>query len=232
MENYFNYFTEIEEYFWKKRGTALLVSTLDWALIDSWKESKIPIEAVLRGIDRSFEKHDKRKHKSRSVNSLSYCQQAVLEAAQELERNTPAKPPTAEPFPRADLNAFFTKNAEAIEKAAVALESRSRTESAGSFRQIAESLRELARAATSAEAVFDLEDVERRLTVLEDKVLATLLACTDERDMLAIRTEMDAQLAPVRGKMSAEQIASLQKQFMQRKLLEKAAVPRLSLFYL
>ncbi len=57
MENYFNYYTEIEEYFWKKRGTTLLISTLDWALIDSWKEAQIPLEAVLQGIDRAFEKH-------------------------------------------------------------------------------------------------------------------------------------------------------------------------------
>src|SRR4051812_45041107 len=143
MENYFNYFTEIEEYFWKKRGTALLVSTLDWALIDSWKESNIPVEAVLRGIDRSFEKHDKRKHKVRSVNSLAYCQQAVLEAAQEIGRNTPAIK-TAEPFPREELSAFFNKNAEAVERAAAKLKAADRPESAETFRHIAKSMRELA----------------------------------------------------------------------------------------
>ena len=82
MENYFNYFTEIEEHFWKKRGTSLLLSTLDWALIETWKESAIPLEAVLKGIDRAFEKHEKRRHKVRMVNSLAYCQQAVLEAAE------------------------------------------------------------------------------------------------------------------------------------------------------
>ena len=88
MENYFNYFTEIEEYFWKKRATSLLLSTLDWALIDSWKEAQIPLDAVLKGIDRAFEKYDARRHKMRKVNSLAYCQQAVLEAAQEQQRVT------------------------------------------------------------------------------------------------------------------------------------------------
>src|ERR1041385_7982430 len=83
MENYFNYFTEIEEYFWKKRGTALLVSTLDWALIDSWKQAEIPIEAVLKGIDRTFEKFQTHRQKTRKCNPLPYCHQEILSAAGE-----------------------------------------------------------------------------------------------------------------------------------------------------
>ncbi len=51
MENYFNYFTEIEERFLRRRGGGLLLSTLDWALIETWKDAGIPLEAVLRGID-------------------------------------------------------------------------------------------------------------------------------------------------------------------------------------
>ena len=231
MENYFNYFTEIEEYFWKKRGTALLVSTLDWALIDSWKESQIPLEAVLKGIDRTFEKYDAKKRKVRAVNSLAYCQQEVLAAAQETQRNTPATAATGEPFPREELTRFFGTNAEAVEKAASILAGQNRSESAATFRQIASSLRELAEASASETAV-NLEDVERRLTVLEDKIFSTLLACTDESEMVEMRSEMDRQLAPVRGKMSAEQVSPLEKQFLQRKLLGRAALPRLSLFYL
>ena len=88
MENYFNYFTEIEEYFWKKRGTALLISTLDWALIDSWKEAQIPLEAVLQGIDRAFEKQESRRNKARKVNSLAYCHQEILAATAEKQRST------------------------------------------------------------------------------------------------------------------------------------------------
>ncbi|MBI2816638.1 MAG: hypothetical protein HYX72_06835 [Acidobacteria bacterium] len=231
MENYFNYFTEIEEYFWKKRGTALFVSTLDWALIDTWKESQIPLEAVLKGIDRAFEKHDAKKRKVRAVNSLAYCQQEVLAAAQEGQRNKPATASTGQPFPREELTRFFGVNAEAVENAAVLLQAQNRPESAATFRQIASSLRKLAAAAAS-DSVVNLEDVERRLNVLEDKIFSILLACTDEREMVEMRSEMDRQLAPVRGKMSAEQVSSLQKQFLQRKLLERAALARLSLFYL
>ena len=84
-DNYFNYFTEIEEHFQKARGTALfLLSPLDWALIENWKNSGVPLEAVVQGIDDAFDKWRSRKIKSRQVNSLAYCTQAVMEAAKRL----------------------------------------------------------------------------------------------------------------------------------------------------
>src|SRR3974377_782542 len=54
--NYFNYFTEIEEYFWQKRGAHLLVSPLDWAIVETWQKAGIPLSAVLTGIHRAFER--------------------------------------------------------------------------------------------------------------------------------------------------------------------------------
>ena len=61
MENYFNYFTEIEEHFQRRRGGIRLLSTLDWALIETWKDAGIPLEAVLRGIEAAFERYEKRR---------------------------------------------------------------------------------------------------------------------------------------------------------------------------
>jgi len=231
MENYFNYFTEIEEYFWKKRGTALLVSTLDWALMDSWKQSEIPVEAVLKGIDRTFEKYEARRRRIRKINSLAYCHQEVLEAAADQERATLQHPSSAEPFPRAELVQFLEHNALAVEKAGEQFAASGRPESAATFHSIAQSLRELASQA-GAEGPLAPEDMERRLTVLEDKMHSTLLQAADEKDLIACRAEMDRQLAPVRRQMTAEQVAQLEKQFLRRKLLEQADLPRLSLFYL
>ncbi|MFL6414048.1 MAG: hypothetical protein ACJ74Y_00020, partial [Bryobacteraceae bacterium] len=86
-ENYFNYFTEIEDHFRRARGTGLfLLSPLDWALIESWRTSGVPLQAVLKGIDASFEKWNARKVKRRLINSLTYCAQAVAEAAQNTTR--------------------------------------------------------------------------------------------------------------------------------------------------
>ncbi|HJX85173.1 MAG TPA: hypothetical protein VJ723_12590, partial [Candidatus Angelobacter sp.] len=78
MDNYFNYFTEIEEHFCRRRGTLLTVSTLDWALMSAWKEAGIPLEAVLRGIDAAFDLYDRKPSKTRKINGLAWCCQAVL----------------------------------------------------------------------------------------------------------------------------------------------------------
>src|ERR1700732_3802079 len=86
MQNYFNYFTEIEERFQQRRGSLLLLSTLDWALIETWQEAGVPLEAALRGIDAAFDKYDSRQprgHK-RKVKRLAWCAQAVMEASEEL----------------------------------------------------------------------------------------------------------------------------------------------------
>jgi hypothetical protein len=231
MENYFNYFTEIEEYFWNKRGTALLVSTLDWALIDSWKQAGIPLEAVLKGIDHSFEKYEARRHKTRKVNSLAYCHQEVLAAAADQERATPQHPSDPAPFPREELVKFLERNAAGVERAAARFESCARPESAGTLRSVAASLCEMAENAGGEEPLV-LEDLERHLSVLEDKIHSLLTQAASEADLVAWRAEMDRQLAPVRRQMTAEQITHLEKQFLQRKLLEQAELPRLSLFYL
>src|SRR5215472_17779247 len=86
MRNYFNYFTEIEERFQQRRGSILLLSTLDWALIETWQEAGIPLDAALRGIDAAFDKYEQRQKRGRmrKINGLAWCAQAVMEAAEEM----------------------------------------------------------------------------------------------------------------------------------------------------
>jgi hypothetical protein len=219
--NYFNYFTEIEEHFQRARGTGLfLLSPLDWALAESWKNGGVPLEAVLRGIDDAFEKWRARKNKAQMVNSLAYCAQAVLVEAQRMAGGAAsAKAPAAPPFPAADLRSYLQRNAAALA---------SRPEPA--FKEAARTLELLAADAESHLA--DLEDLERRLTVLEEKMIAAARVAQPEDDLLAARREFDLQLRPYRAKMTAEQIALLERQFLDRRLLESAGLPRLSLFYL
>ena len=87
MQNYFNYFTEIEEHFQRRRGSLLLLSTIDWALIETWREAGIPLAAVIKGIDTAFDKYDARKNKARvrRVNGLAYCAQEVISAVEEMQ---------------------------------------------------------------------------------------------------------------------------------------------------
>lgn len=222
-ENYFNYFTEVEEHFQKARGTGLfLLSPLDWALIESWKNSGIPLEAVLRGIDAAFEKWRSRKSKVQMVNSLAYCAQAVATAAQEMAGGEPAgasKREPAAPFTLDELRSYLMKNAALLGRSEGAVD-----------REIAAALERLAGEAETHYA--DLEQLEQRLTALEDKLIAHVRSQATEESLFTARRELDLELRPYRGKMSAEQLAMLEKQFLDRKLLEAAGLPRLSLFYL
>lgn len=231
LENYFNYFTEIEEYFWKKRGIALLVSTLDWAVIDAWKQARIPLEIVLKGIDQAFEKHEKRRRGSRRVNSLAYCHQAVLAAAEDAERVKPPHPAQGEPISRAELVKYLTDNAQRLTKAAENFQRQGRPESGATFRSLAASLREMAQG-VAGDAPLELEEIERRLTVLEDRMFAILENTAPEDQIVALRTELDRSLGPARRNLGSEQVAHLERQFLARKFLEQADLPRLSLFYL
>ncbi len=88
MQNYFNYFTEIEHRFQQRRGKILLLSTLDWALIETWREAGVPLAAVLRGIDDAFDKYDHRvakaKGRLREVNGLAWAAQSVMQATEDM----------------------------------------------------------------------------------------------------------------------------------------------------
>jgi hypothetical protein len=87
MHNYFNYFTEIEERFQLRRGSLLMLSTLDWALIETWREAGLPLEVVLRGIDDAFDKHEaqklRAKGRTRKINGLAWAAQSVMRAAED-----------------------------------------------------------------------------------------------------------------------------------------------------
>lgn len=217
--NYFNYFTEVEEHFQRVRGTGLfLFSPLDWALVEGWKTGGVPLEAVLRGVDEAFAKWHAKKRKGRAINSLAYCTQAVIEQAQILAGAAPGRErrEAAPPFELAELRAFLEANAAKLRRPP--------------FEEIAAALDALAAAAEAH--MEDLEDLERRLTALEDKMTAMARTRQTDEDLLAARREFDLQLKPHRRQMTADQIATLERRFLDRRLLESAGLPRLSLFYL
>jgi hypothetical protein len=218
--NYYNYFTEIEEHFQKVRGTSLfLFSPLDWALVEAWKDSGVPLEAVLRGIDAAFEKWRGRKSKTQMVNSLAFCAQAVLTEAQRMAGTAaPARSrESAPPFPLEDLRDYLVGNAAAVRRAGAP------------YDEIATALERLA---AQAEMQYqDLEELERRLTVLEEKMIASARSRQSEEQLLDARRQLETQLRPYRSKMSAAHLALLEKQYLERNLLEISRLPRLSLFY-
>jgi hypothetical protein len=218
--NYFNYFTEIEEHFQRARGTSLfLLSPLDWALIENWKSSGVPLEAVLRGIDEAFEKWRSRRVKSRQVNSVAYCAQAVIKAAKELSGAgaRKARQNLESPFQVSEVRDYLTKLASTLEA----------TEA---YAPIAGSLGALA--ADAEQHTRNLEDLERRLTALEEKMVAIARSSIADHVLVELRRQLDFELSPYRGKMTADQIMMLERRYLDTRLLEREQLPRLSLFYL
>jgi hypothetical protein len=244
VQNYFNYFTEIEERFQQRRGSILLLSTLDWALIETWREAGIPLDAVVRGIDAAFDKYEQRQKKARMrrINGLAWCAQAVMVAAEELREasaGTAARTGTSAEsgFEAERVTTHLEAAAAALEEATVAPDA---------CRETANRLRDLAAAArasspmnipgahqaSTSKSALDLESLERTLTVLEEKLFAALTAAAPEDLLVALREHAARELAPYRSRMGVVQLRQVERQFVQKQLLAHYGLPRLSLFYM
>jgi hypothetical protein len=233
--NYFNYFTEIEEYFWKKRGSHLLVSPLDWAIMETWQKAGVPLEAVFKGIDSAFESYGRsRRGAGRPLKSLAYCTDAVLDAAEEANEASAGRAPAnsavkPSPFGRDELRSYFQRNLKLLQSAA-----NKHAENPELVTSWEEALRALESCLVLLDSPgpLDIEDLERRLTLLDERIHAGMLLYASEELLLRLRREMDSALSAYRRKMKAGQLALVEKQFLQKRLLEEFRVPRLSLFYL
>ena len=232
MLNYFNYFTEIEERFQQRRGALLLLSTLDWALIETWREAGIPLDAVLRGIDAAFDKYEARQKRARMrrINGLVWCAQAVMAAAEELREAAAgtATSPTEireSGFETDRVAAHLDSAAAALDAATVATEACAAT--ALRLRQLATEAR-----ASLDDAAHDLEALERTLTVLEEKLFAALTAAAPEELLVGLKEHAARELAPYRSRMGVVQLRQVERQFVQKQLLVHYNLPRLSLFYM
>jgi len=210
--NYFNYFTEIEEFFQTRRESFTLLSTLDWVLIENWKDQGIPLEIVLKGIDRAFSRARKK------INSLAYCVKAVEEVIDEQKETHIEKPEL--PAVSADETQRYLDDL-ALKTGAIGKV----------FPEFA------AKIAVLASAIKDLDtgnfrDAETTLTALEDRLISILRIAADEAVLIGVQREVASELGPFRSTMTAEQLTMLEQQLSRRKLLEHYRVPRLSLFYL
>lgn len=238
MNNYFNYFTEIEERFQQRRGSILLLSTLDWALIEMWREAGIPLDAVLRGIDAAFEKYEQRQKRARMrrINGLAWCAQAVMQAAEELREASAGSASTASAPVESGFE--FTRVAAHLEAAASSLAASQAApeaciETASRLRSIAGELTPpQPPSAVAARSAHDLESLERTLTVLEEKLFAALTAAAPEALLVALKEHAARELAPYRSRMGAVQLRQVEHQFVQKQLLAHHNLPRLSLFYM
>ena len=200
--NYFNYFTEIERFYQSKRKSWTLVTCLDFVLMETWKERGVPLEIVLKGIDRAFSRA------KREINHLAYCVKAVEEVLTEQKELT-IEAPKLPDFNPDEITAYLNKLGDEV---------------ARYDDSIAESIRNIDSA--------DLRDAEQTLSALEEKLIAKLKTTATDNTMVQLKRAIGSELNPFRSKMTAPQLLMLEHQMWRRKLLESAGLPRLSLFYL
>lgn len=245
--NYYNYFTEIEEHFVRKRGRHMLVSPMDWSLIETWRESGIPLHVVLRGIDVAMDAFHARKHRRQDkVNSLFYCHDSVMaEYAMHLESHLgeeqphpseaaaegfslPGQEATAGPD-KVSVTRFLCERISEIR----ALEAKHILEgtSGEDLRRVITRLEEIA-SSVESENRLELEPLERDLGILDDLLVATLRAATAPELVEEWEKEAKAELKIYRKRLPKETYGRILENFLRTRHHRHFGLGELSLFHI
>jgi len=244
--NYFNYFTEIEDAFIRRRAKHLLLSPLDWALIESWKEMDVPLHVALRGIEKAFDSWESKRRK-RSVNSLLYCQEEVeAQFAEWRESRVGAGDQPNEETENGAQRASKTESSlfsraailEHLQRGRTALlevcDGRQKVGNDDFFDALERAvglLSELERD-FSAAGLPDAQKLEQSLSGVERLLSDAIRSVADSEQVALISTDVKEQLKPYRKHMEAAVYQQTFDNLVLKRLRQQFGVPRLSLFYL
>jgi len=232
--NYFNYFTEIEDTFVRRRGKHLFLSPMDWALMETWKQQGIPLHIVLRGIEKSFDSFESRPRK-RTVKSLLYCQEEVEAQYAEWNDARVGAPSVGDnnsadktPFSFEAISEHLQRNRDLLLETAAARQpeddlSEAMTRAAALLTDIEQDL--------TTVGALDTRKLEDSLGGLERLLNNSMFAVASEAELEAQKTAVKEQLKPYRSHMETSVYNQTFNNLLLKRLREQFAVPRLSLFY-
>jgi hypothetical protein len=240
--NYFNYFTEIEDAFVRRRGKHLLLSPMDWALIESWKEMNIPLHVALRGIERAFDSWEAKPRK-RTIKTLLYCQEEVeAQYGEWIESRVGAGPQENREAAASSENEQLPFHRSAILEhlrqgrlALMELGNERRRAQDDDFCDAlfrAVGLLEELKSEFEESSSPNAQKLEDSLTGLERMLSDSLLAVVPSEQLAAVTSEVAGQLRPYRNHMERPVYQQTKDNLLLKRLREQFAVPRLSLFYL
>jgi hypothetical protein len=220
--NYYNYFTEIEDAFIRRRGKHLLLSPLDWALIEGWQERGIPLHIVLRAIESVFDVFDKQPNQNRTIKGLFYCREEIEAQYAEWLASQTGKP-------QAEAAPEFSREAvrEHIEKALSALRSNTDKDLREDFDRAAARLTEL-----SANIGDDPEYIDKTLYDIEAFIDRAMLSNSDRGHLKLLKKEVTGQLKLYKNAMEPDVYKNTFELMLLKRLREEQGIPRLGLFYL
>jgi hypothetical protein len=233
--NYFNYFTEIEDTFVRRRGKHLFLSPMDWALMETWKQQGIPLHIVLRGIEKSFDSFEARPRK-RTVKSLLYCQEEVeAQYAEWSDARVGASPANDNadektPFSFEAISEHLQRNRESLLELADARRQNKEDDLSEAMTRAAALLAEIEDDLASG-AALDTRKLEDSLGGLERMLNNSMFAIATSAELEAQKTAVKEQLKPYRSYMEAVVYNQTFNNLLLKRLREQFSVPRLSLFY-
>jgi hypothetical protein len=239
--NYFNYFTEIEDAFVRRRGKHLLISSMDWALIETWKEMDIPLHVALRGIEKAFDSWESKPRK-RSIKSLLYCQEEVeaqfaewrearIGAGESDQNGSQAKIEGEGPFTRsAILDHIQRGRLDLI--AARELRLKHGPDDFSDALDRAVTLLSKFEQELAPPALLNSQKLETSLTGVERMLSDAVRSVADVEELAKIEKEVKEQFKPYRKQMEAVAYQQTVDNLILKRLRELYGLPRLSLFYL
>jgi hypothetical protein len=235
--NYFSYFSEIEDTFVRRRGKHLMLSPMDWALIESWKERGVPLHVALRGIEHAFDSHDARNQR-RTVKTLLYCQEEVeaqyaewLQSRVGSHEAAPAETDNDKsPFPRATVLQHLDRSLQELAK--LAAERRPGQDELSEVLARELSLLLEIRNDYESAAQPDSRKLEESLTGIERLLDKAMRGAIDETELKSMCAEIEAQLKPYKRHMDKNAFAQTLDNLLRKRIREHFGVPRLSLFFL
>ena len=234
--NYFNYFTEIEDTFVRRRGKHLFLSPMDWALMETWKQQGIPLHIVLRGIEKSFDSFEAKPRK-RTVKSLLYCQEEVeaqfaewTEARVGSSELSTSSDSDNTPFSLEAISEHLRRSRESLIELAETRRQKQEDDLSEAMTRAASLLSEIEQDLDSG-AALDTRKLEDSLTGLERLLNDSMLTVATAAELESLKAAVKDQLKPYRSQMETAVYNQTFNNLLLKRLREQFAVPRLSLFY-
>lgn len=238
--NYFSYFSEIEDTFIRRRGKHLMLSPMDWALIEGWKERGVPLHVVVRAIEHAFDSHDAKKQQ-RTVKTLLYCQEEIeAQYAEWLQSRVGAQAePAADqfvdesksPFPRDLVLAHLGRSLDTLDKLGAERRRTNQDELSEALSRAVTLLSEIKEDYESA-AQPEARKLEDSLTGIERLLDDAIQKSASEIELNSLTAEVDAQVKPYKRQMEKVAFQQTRENLLRKRLREYFGVPRLSLFFL
>jgi hypothetical protein len=226
------YFERIEEYFGRLRGTSRLLSPREWMLVKEWWEMGIPLELVLRGIKRAFDKFEEKKI-SGEIVSLAYCKHEVLATFRDYRGALIGKKRKEE----RKKEASFSSSAliEALSRAKGMFVNFLKGKGEGEFpdrlRVIITQLDALISSLSSGKPP-SWEELDERLANLDSELTDAIFSHTPKHVIDKITSMVEKELSPYRDKMTPTSYDGTLRKLLLRELRRGYRLPRLDLFSL